>query len=172
MLIFTCGLCGYKQKSVKKQFNCIRQKAGLRAKRLSGAIQMVTKLKDINSECTDDILCGVNKVTDSEKPDEFERAHLPVIHAPDRVGRNEPFEVIVKVGAENPHPNESEHFIQFIELYAGETFLSRMDFVPNIAVPVMKTTLSLDHSHGDLRAFIRCNQYGTWLAQKAIQVTD
>ena len=133
---------------------------------------MFAKLKEINVECANDALCGVNMVADVEDASEVEIMHFPIISAPRRVKKNEPFEVTVEIGGKTPHPNESEHFIQFIELYAGETFLTRMDYVPRMSRPVMKATITMDHSHGLLRAFGRCNQYGTWLAEKEIEVTD
>jgi superoxide reductase len=123
---------------------------------------MFTKVKETTPECTEDIFCGVNTVARAEEASDLEKKHMPVITAPKRVKKGEHFEVTVEVGKLLAHPNEPGHFIQFIELYAGETFLARMDFTAKTTCPIMKTCVCLDHAHGKLRAFARCNLHGTW----------
>ncbi len=43
--------------------------------------------------------------------------HVPVIEAPDKVKKGEFFKITVSVGKEIAHPNTTEHFIAWIELY-------------------------------------------------------
>jgi superoxide reductase len=95
---------------------------------------------------------------------------LPIISAPESVKKGECFEITVEVGKLLKHPNEPGHFIQFIELYAGDTFLARMDFTAKTTYPIMKVCVSLDHAHGNLRAFERCNLHGTWENEVDIEV--
>ena len=122
---------------------------------------MLTKIKETGPECIEDIFCSVNIAPKMAEMSDLEKKHLPIITAPKRVKKNEPFEVTVEVGKLLAHPNEPGHFIQFIELYSGDTYLARMDFTAKTTSPIMKATICLDHSHGKLRAFERCNLHGT-----------
>lgn len=131
---------------------------------------MFTKTKKEANVCEKDIFCGVNTVTNIDMPTDLEQKHLPVISAPQKVESGERFEVTVEVGKLLEHPNEPGHFIEFIELYAGETYLARMDFTAKTTSPTMKTCVSLDHAHGKLRAFARCNLHGTWENEVDIEV--
>jgi superoxide reductase len=133
---------------------------------------MFAKMKFESDVCAEDIFCGVNTVPSLEEATDLERKHLPAISAPQSVQSGEPFEVVVEVGRLLEHPNEPGHFIQFIELYAGDTYLARMDFTAKTTAPIMKTCLSLDHAHGKLRAFARCNHHGTWENEIDIEVTE
>lgn len=133
---------------------------------------MFTKTKETIQKCAEDIFCGANTVTDIEQASDLEKKHLPIISAPESVRKGECFEVTVEVGKLLQHPNEPGHFIQFIELYAGDTYLARMDFTAKTTCPVMKAYVSLDHVHGKLRAFERCNLHGTWENEVDIEVTE
>lgn len=133
---------------------------------------MFTKTKELGTACAEDIFCGVNTVESIDSADKLAKKHIPVISAPSRVRRGEPFEVTVEVGKLVEHPNEPGHFIEFIELYCGDTYLARMDFTAQMTQPIMKTTIQLDHSHGKLRAFERCNLHGSWENDFDIKVTE
>ena len=113
--------------------------------------------------CEDDILCGINKAK-SERMDEMsdlEKKHTPVIQAPSKVKKEEPFEVLIEVGKYMKHPNENAHYIEWIELFSGETFLVRVDLVPKLSEPNVKVVVALDHAH-PLVAKERCNLHGQW----------
>ncbi|MBN1674631.1 MAG: superoxide reductase [Kiritimatiellae bacterium] len=112
----------------------------------------------------------VNGAKDPGSLTELEATHVPAIRAPARVAAGEPFEVVVTVGCGRLHPTEKGHFIQFIELYVGDVFLTSMYFVPERLVPVLKATLTLDAANGPLRAFIHCNLHGVWRAEKHVRV--
>lgn len=131
---------------------------------------MFTKMKEVSQECAEDIFCGVNTVEDTNEASNLEKKHLPIISAPESVKKGECFEVAVEVGKLVKHPNEPGHFIEFIELYADDTYLARMDFTAKTTCPVMKTCVALEHSHGKLRAFERCNLHGTWENEIGIEV--
>ena len=52
--------------------------------------------------------------------------HVPVIESPDSVAPDKLFAVKVSVGREIPHPNTTEHHIQWIDVYfqpEGDKFL-------------------------------------------------
>lgn len=101
--------------------------------------------------------------------DALEKKHAVVIEAPDRVGEGELFEVEIRVGEYKEHPNEPSHFIEWMELYAGDTFLARMELTPKKTQYRMKATVKLDHAH-DLNAWAKCNLHGLWKGTKEIEV--
>lgn len=116
--------------------------------------------------CEEDLFCGINKAK-SKSPEEMtdlEKKHTPVIQAPAKVKKGEPFEVGIEVGKYLAHPNENAHFIEWIELFSGETFLARADLEPKLTVPRVKFVVSLDHGHA-LIAKERCNLHGVWESQ-------
>ena len=132
---------------------------------------MFTKTKRSTKECDEDIFCGVNAAQDIEQPTDLEKKHLPIISAPEKVKKGECFEVTVEVGKLLQHPNEPGHFIQFIELYADDTYIARMDLTAKTTCPVMKTCVALEHAYNKLRAYERCNLHGTWENEVDIEVT-
>ncbi|OKY77135.1 MAG: Desulfoferredoxin [Candidatus Methanohalarchaeum thermophilum] len=127
----------------------------------------------MEESCDKDILCGVNKPSteDVEKMDDLEKKHAVIINAPDKVKKGKLFEVEVKVGEYMEHPNKPTHFIEWLELYAGDTFLSRLNLTPQYSHYIMKTSIKLDHSH-PLKAWAKCNLHGLWEGKKEIKVED
>jgi len=113
--------------------------------------------------CEDDIFCGVNKAKSAsvDEMTDLEKKHTPVIEAPTKVKKGESFEVQVEVGKHLKHPKENAHYIEWIELYSGETFLARVDLVPKLTEPKVKLVVALDHAH-PLIAKERCNLHGLW----------
>ncbi len=90
---------------------------------------------------------------------DLEIKHTPVIESPIKVKKGEHFEVQVEVGKHMKHPNENAHYIEWIELFSGETFLARVDLVPRLTEPKVKFVVALDHAH-QLIAKERCNLHG------------
>lgn len=131
---------------------------------------MFTKMKEVSPECANDIFCSVNTVEDTEYASDLEKKHLPVITAPKKVKKDERFEVAIEVGKLMKHPNEPGHFIQFIELYADDTYLARMDFTAQTTEPVMKTYVVLKNNYEKLCAYCRCNLHGTWENKVKIEI--
>lgn len=117
-----------------------------------------------------DLFVGVNTPENPDDPTDLENKHIPVITAPDSVEAGECFEVTIEVGKLKEHPNEIKHYIEFIQLYAGDTYLARLDLTAVRTCPVMKAAVRLDRDLGPLRAFERCNLHGVWEAQKSIAV--
>ena len=120
--------------------------------------------------CEQDILCGVNLPKDLSSLSELEQKHLPVISAPDKVKRDEVFNVTVEVGKLKAHPNETAHFIEWVELYAGDTFLFRTNLSGSLSQPAISIPVKLSHAHGPLKAWAKCNMHGLWEGSKEITV--
>jgi|Deesub1362A_J573_1020465.scaffolds.fasta_scaffold00005_185 superoxide reductase len=114
-------------------------------------------------------LKSINRPGDPENLSDLEKKHLPVLYAPEVVKANEAFSVTVKVGELLKHPNEYGHFIQWIELYAGEAFIGRADLSPVKSEPEVTFKVSLDGST-TLRAIESCNLHGMWENTSEIRV--
>jgi len=118
----------------------------------------------------EDLFSAINRPADPDNLTDLEKKHLPVISAPDEVKAGECFEVAVEVGKLLAHPNENGHFIEFIELYAGEVFLARLDLSAKTTCPTLKICIKFEKYLGPLRAFERCNLHGVWEGTREIKV--
>ena len=70
----------------------------------------------------------INKIELEAKKDYIDR-HSPFISAPSEVKAGEVFQVTVKVGNEYTHPDDLDHYIASMSLFAGETLLAKADFM-------------------------------------------
>ena len=131
-----------------------------------GGIEMA----EIVYSCEQDILCGVRLPKDRSALSELEQKHVPVISAPKKVKRDEVFSVTIEVGKYKAHPNEPGHFIEWIELYSGDTFLFRIDLSAAVSNPTVSTLIKLSHAHGSLKARAKCNLHGLWEEKADIQI--
>ena len=121
---------------------------------------------------TRNLFSGINRPIDYRNQSDLEKKHIPVIEAPSTVNQGECFSVNVEVGKMLPHPNERAHFIEFIDLYADELFLTRMDLTAVNTCPKATLCLALSAPAKALRAYGRCNIHGVWLGTAAITVTE
>lgn len=126
----------------------------------------------VKYSCGEDILCGVHVPKDMKTLSELEQKHLPVVTAPAKVKRDETFLVTIEVGKYKTHPNEPGHFIEWIELYSGDTFLFRVSLTGTLTEPKVTIPLKLTHAHGPLKAWEKCNLHGLWEGIKDIEVED
>ncbi len=114
------------------------------------------------------LFCQVNTVTTG--PAETAKKHVPVINVPASVTAGQPFTVSIKVG-EAPHVMENGHFIQFVDLYCGHIYISRVDLTAELSRPEVSVTVVLHHEgKKNLRAFSRCNLHGIWEGTKEVSV--
>ncbi len=120
--------------------------------------------------CQEDILCGLNVPKDPSNLTDLEKKHMLSIDAPEKVAKDEVFEVKVEAGKLLTHPNEPAHFIEWIELYCGDTFLGRASFSGGASLPLATFRVKLSHAHGPLKAWQKCNLHGLWENTKEIRV--
>jgi len=99
------------------------------------------------------------------------RKHTPVIEAPDQVKTGEPFAVALKVGGIEGvnHPNLLGHWINWVDLYAGDRLLARTEFAPVASQPEATLRIALEEP-ATLRAVAYCNLHGAWESTKAVAV--
>lgn len=122
--------------------------------------------------CEKDILCGVNLPKDVTHLTDMEKMHLPELDAPDKVRRGEKFQATVEIGTRLNHPNEAGHFIEWIELYSGDTFLYRVTLSGSLSYPRVTIPVTLAHAEGPLKAFAKCNLHGLWETKKSVIIED
>ncbi len=113
--------------------------------------------------------------------------HVPVIEAPDKVKKDEFFNVIATIGKEMAHPNKTEHHIRWIALYfkpEGSNFpyeICRIDFSAHGASIEGPDTSGVYVHHkagvsvktdkpGTIYAASFCNIHGLWQNSKNIEV--
>ncbi len=104
------------------------------------------------------ILEGVHAVDDFDAADDFSKKHTPYIEPCDG---DESGCVSITVGHEVPHPNEPGHFIEWIELLAGEAPIARFDFSPGAVEPRVTCHVRVDPGT-TLTAVEHCNLHGLW----------
>ncbi|MFC1508092.1 desulfoferrodoxin family protein [Candidatus Omnitrophota bacterium] len=122
--------------------------------------------------CGEDILCGVNLPKDAKNLVDLEKKHLPVIDAPAKVKKDEVFEINIKIGGTDgiEHPNEAGHFIEWLELYCGDTFLGRSSYSGGASYGIAKFKIKLSHAHSPLKVRAKCNLHGVWIGTKEIDI--
>lgn len=113
--------------------------------------------------------------------------HVPVLEFPEKVKAGELFELNASVGKEIPHPNTTEHYIAWIQLFykandgkfiteLGKTFFASHGESVNPAQegpaktePNCTVSVSLAKS-GTIIAQSYCNIHGLWESSKEITV--
>ncbi len=111
---------------------------------------------------------SVLRVADPASLTDVEQSHAPVIEVPGTVAAGEMFAITVKI-AKYPHVMEPGHYIQFIDLYADQTFLSRVTLTPTAPRPKITFFVELSEST-TLRALSFCNLEGFWESKRWIRV--
>ena len=109
-------------------------------------------------------LTELNKPKDWTNLTNMAKKHVPIIEAPEKVKAKEPFTVKVKVGGIDgvEHPNTLGHWINWVQLYAGERLISKVEFAPEMCdgyVVILNVTLN---ETAMLRAREFCNLHGVW----------
>lgn len=110
------------------------------------------------------ILGPINHVTDLSAAGDFEKKHTPHIEVVNAAGKAI---VTVTVGHAVPHPNQPDHFIAWIELYADGASIARFDLSPVATDPTVSVAVNADPGTV-LRAVEHCNLHGLWAAETVL----
>ena len=92
------------------------------------------------------------------------KKHIPIIETPEKVNANNPFSVDIKIGGIDgvEHPNILGHWINWVELYANERLVCRVEFAPAMCDGyALNLKLSLNETTR-LKAKGFCNLHGVW----------
>ena len=106
--------------------------------------------------------------------------HVPVIHCPNKVKPDIPFEIKVSIGDSVPHPNTFEHHILWIKVFfqpEGSKFPVEADDFNFSAHgegeiftnPTGVTNIKIKKP-GNLYAMAYCNIHGLWESSKQISL--
>jgi superoxide reductase len=107
------------------------------------------------------ILAGVNKIADLDAAGDFEKKHTPYIEC---TRDGEKLHVTVKVGHWVGHPNQADHFIEWIEVHAAGAPVARFDLAAVAVDPVVTCVLNVEPGT-PLAAMESCNLHGVWVAE-------
>ena len=73
----------------------------------------------------------ISQIDKEAKKDYIDR-HSAFVHCEDSAAKGEKFKVKVKVGDEYAHPDDFDHYIAYVQLWDGETFLSEANFTAGV----------------------------------------
>lgn len=107
------------------------------------------------------VLSGVQSVADLESAGDYEKKHVPWISV---TADGDRARVTVETGHYVPHPNQPDHYFQWIELYAGDAPIARADLSPMATEPSVTFLVTLDPGTV-VRALAHCNLHGVWAAE-------
>lgn len=110
------------------------------------------------------ILGGVNHITDLDAADDFQKKHTPYVQVEQVDGATR---ITVRVGHYVAHPNQPDHYIQWIELQANGATLVRFDLSPVAVNPDVSAVLVLDPGTV-VRAVEFCNLHGLWASEVTV----
>lgn len=106
--------------------------------------------------------------------------HVPVIHAPETIKKDEEVEVKVVIGEEIPHPNEFEHHIVWVKVYflpEGSKFpveIGSFDFSAHGEMGLFTSakvqTRFTTEKPGTIFATSYCNIHGLWENSQELKV--
>lgn len=84
--------------------------------------------------------------------------HLPIVTI-ENIGENKQ-KVKVDVGG-GKHPNDIDHWIQWVEVQVDDMFIARAEFSAAITDPIAEFIVNAK-SGGKISAIARCNKHGLW----------
>lgn len=119
-------------------------------------------------------LTELNRPRDWSNLTTMAKKHLPTVEAPEKVKAKEPFSVKIKVGGIDgvEHPNMLGHWINWVELYAGERLISRIEFAPEMGDGfLVALNVTLDET-ATLQARSSCNLHGVWEGKEEIVTVE
>lgn len=111
------------------------------------------------------ILSPLNLVADLDAAGEFEKKHTPDITI--EAGDDGAATVAIALGRHVPHPNQADHYFQWIELQVDAVPIARFDLSPVATDPAVSITVRVERGT-KLRAVACCNLHGTWAAEAVV----
>ncbi len=119
-------------------------------------------------------LTELNKPKDWTSPTNMAKKHAPIIKAPEKVKAKEHFTVKIKVGGIEgvEHPNTLGHWINWVELYAAERLISRVDFGPEMCDGYLMTLNVTLNETSTLRVRGLCNLHGVWEGKEKMVMVE
>lgn len=114
---------------------------------------------------------------DKEAKKDYIDRHSAFVHCADTAKKGEKFKVKIKVGDEYAHPDDFDHYIAYVQLWNGETFLAQADMTAG-ALGSVANQLEVDFyivptKNLKLTAMAYCTKHGLWQSDEVVvQVTE
>ena len=106
-------------------------------------------------------LAGLNHVEDLDAAGDFEKKHTPFI---DCTRDGDTVRMTVKVGHWVAHPNQPDHFIEWIAVHAAGVPVARFDLSAVAVAPRVTCVLAVEPGT-PLAAMESCNLHGVWVSE-------
>ena len=107
----------------------------------------------------------ISQIDREAKKDYIDR-HSAFVHCESSATKGEPFKVKVKVGDAYAHPDDFDHYIKYVQLWNGETFLAEAHFPPgtlgNQAGHVEVDFYIVPQKNQKIVAMAYCTKHGLW----------
>lgn len=116
----------------------------------------------------------ISQIDREAKKDYIDR-HSAFVHCEGKAKAGEKFKVKVMVGDEYKHPDDFDHYIQYVQLWNGETFLAQATFTAG-AMGSAPANLEVDFyvvpsKNMKLIAHAYCTKHGLWQSDEvAVEV--
>jgi superoxide reductase len=104
------------------------------------------------------ILGGVHTVDNFDTADDFSKKHVPFVTT---MREGDIVQITVEVGHEVPHPNQPDHWIEAIDIYAKGAPIATYYFAPGVVAPKVTAMAMLDPGT-KIEVYERCNLHGIW----------
>ena len=113
----------------------------------------------------------ISQVEKEAKKDYIDR-HSAFVHCESSATKSEKFAVKVKVGDEYAHPDDFDHYIAYVQLWDGETFLAQANFVAgtlgSVAGQVEVDFYIVPTKKMKLTAMAYCTKHGLWQSDEVV----
>ena len=113
----------------------------------------------------------ISQIDKEAKKDYIDR-HSAFVHCEDSATKGEKFKVKVKVGDEYAHPDDFDHYIAYVQLWNGETFLAQANFeagaLGSAAGQVEVDFYIVPTKKMKLTAMAYCTKHGLWQSDEVV----
>lgn len=104
------------------------------------------------------ILGGIHTVENIDTADDFHKKHIPFVEF---VRDGDKVTLTIEVGHYVSHPNQADHWIELIEVYANHAPIYQTAFAAGVAAPKVTVEAMLDPGT-QIMVSERCNLHGFW----------
>jgi superoxide reductase len=113
----------------------------------------------------------ISQIDKEAKKDYIDR-HSAFVHCDSSAKKGEKFKVKVKVGDEYAHPDDFDHYIAYVQLWNGETFLAEATFTAG-AMGNQPGNVEVDfyivpQKKLKLTAMAYCTKHGLWQSEEVV----
>lgn len=118
----------------------------------------------------------ISQVEKEAKKDYIDR-HSAFVHCADTATKGEKFKVKIQVGEEYLHPDDFDHYIQWVQLWDGENMLAQANFTAG-ALGNAPSQLEVDFyvvpTKGKMKltAMAFCTKHGLWKSDEQVVTAE